>query len=96
MLCATVSDNSTIGLDLGFRSQGLTADCRICLEEGNDFSETGLIAPCYCAGSVRYVHFRCLSDWILRTKKDSIGESGKKITFECEMCKHFIYYEQRV
>lgn len=52
--------------------------CRICHCEGD--SEVPLIAPCYCSGSLRYVHQACLQQWI----KSSDTKS-------CELCKfHFI------
>jgi len=48
--------------------------CRICHCEGD--SEVPLIAPCYCAGSLRYVHQACLQQWI---KSSNIRC--------CELCK---------
>lgn len=48
--------------------------CRICHCEGD--SEGGLIAPCYCSGSLRYVHQTCLQQWI---KSSNIRC--------CELCK---------
>uniref|UniRef100_A0A0A9Y3F9 E3 ubiquitin-protein ligase MARCH8 n=3 Tax=Lygus hesperus TaxID=30085 RepID=A0A0A9Y3F9_LYGHE len=48
--------------------------CRICHCEGD--SECGLIAPCYCSGSLRYVHQTCLQQWI---KSSNIRC--------CELCK---------
>lgn len=38
--------------------------CRICLDgEAADAAENPLIAPCRCAGSMRYVHRGCLDEW---------------------------------
>ncbi|XP_071455453.1 E3 ubiquitin-protein ligase MARCHF8-like isoform X3 [Hetaerina americana] len=48
--------------------------CRICHCEGD--SEAPLIAPCYCSGSLRYVHEACLQQWI---KSSDIRS--------CELCK---------
>ncbi|CAH1392433.1 unnamed protein product [Nezara viridula] len=48
--------------------------CRICHCEGD--TEGGLIAPCYCSGSLRYVHQNCLQQWI---KSSNIRC--------CELCK---------
>ncbi|XP_037790256.1 E3 ubiquitin-protein ligase MARCHF8-like [Penaeus monodon] len=48
--------------------------CRICHCEGD--ADSPLIAPCYCAGSLRYVHQSCLQQWI----KSSDTKS-------CELCK---------
>lgn len=56
--------------------------CRICHCEGD--AETPLIAPCYCAGSLRYVHQSCLQQWI----KSSDTKS-------CELCKfNFIMHSK--
>lgn len=55
---------------------------RICHCEGD--TETPLIAPCYCAGSLRYVHQSCLQQWI----KSSDTKS-------CELCKfNFIMHSK--
>lgn len=48
--------------------------CRICHCEGD--AEGGLITPCYCSGSLRYVHQTCLQQWI---KSSNIRC--------CELCK---------
>lgn len=47
---------------------------RICHCEGD--IDTPLIAPCYCAGSLRFVHQACLQQWI---KSSNIRC--------CELCK---------
>lgn len=33
--------------------------CRICLGEENEF-ENELINPCKCAGTMKYIHVKCL------------------------------------
>ncbi|KFM79618.1 E3 ubiquitin-protein ligase MARCH8, partial [Stegodyphus mimosarum] len=48
--------------------------CRICHCEGD--AELPLISPCYCAGSLRYVHQSCLQQWIKSSD-----------TRCCELCK---------
>ena len=35
--------------------------CRFCFETGDD--EQPLVSPCKCAGSLRYVHVKCLHRW---------------------------------
>ncbi|XP_045112390.1 uncharacterized protein LOC123505245 isoform X2 [Portunus trituberculatus] len=56
--------------------------CRICHCEGD--AETPLIAPCYCAGSLRYVHQSCLQQWIKSSD-----------TKTCELCKfNFIMHSK--
>ncbi|RZF47773.1 hypothetical protein LSTR_LSTR006037 [Laodelphax striatellus] len=57
--------------------------CRICHCEGD--SETPLIAPCYCAGSLRYVHQLCLQQWI---KSSNIRS--------CELCKFQFIMQTKV
>lgn len=48
--------------------------CRICHCEAD--AENPLISPCYCAGSLRYVHQACLQQWIKSSD-----------TRCCELCK---------
>ncbi|KAE8573720.1 E3 ubiquitin-protein ligase MARCHF8 [Halyomorpha halys] len=59
-----------------------TEICRICHCEGD--IEGGFITPCYCAGSLRFVHQNCLQQWI--------KSSGIRC---CELCKfQFIMYSK--
>lgn len=48
--------------------------CRICHCEGD--MQLPLISPCFCAGSLKYVHQACLQQWI--------KSSDTKC---CELCK---------
>ncbi|XP_043795090.1 E3 ubiquitin-protein ligase MARCHF8-like isoform X2 [Apis laboriosa] len=48
--------------------------CRICHCEGEEGAP--LLAPCYCSGSLRYVHQACLQQWIKASD-----------TRACELCK---------
>ncbi|XP_031838009.1 E3 ubiquitin-protein ligase MARCHF8 isoform X2 [Nomia melanderi] len=48
--------------------------CRICHCEGEEGAP--LLAPCYCSGSLRYVHQTCLQEWIKASD-----------TRACELCK---------
>lgn len=57
--------------------------CRICHCEGD--SEVPLIAPCYCAGSLRYVHQACLQQWI---KSSDIRN--------CELCKFQFIMQSKI
>ena len=45
--------------------------CKICLE---DDSLRNLISPCQCTGSMKYVHRRCLREWI--SYKHSVSVSN--------------------
>lgn len=47
---------------------------RICHCEGEEGAP--LLAPCYCSGSLRYVHQACLQQWIKASD-----------TRACELCK---------
>ncbi|XP_039273561.2 uncharacterized protein LOC120347588 [Styela clava] len=60
-LTKSVSDSASI---CTYPTQSTLMDfCRICHCEGD--AEIGpLIAPCYCRGSLRYVHQACLQQWI--------------------------------
>jgi E3 ubiquitin-protein ligase MARCH1/8 len=51
-----------------------TLMCRICHCE--ETSEEYLITPCYCSGTLRYVHQSCLQQWL--------KSNGMK---SCELCK---------
>ena len=37
--------------------------CRICFEGSNDMINP-LVSLCKCMGTVKYIHFECLKDWI--------------------------------
>ncbi|XP_075234065.1 uncharacterized protein LOC142331816 [Lycorma delicatula] len=79
---AVISCSGTTGIGEGGGYDSQTSSlssngydiCRICHCEGD--SDVPLIAPCYCAGSLRYVHQVCLQQWI---KSSNIRR--------CELCK---------
>ena len=51
--------------------------CRICFEEEQE--NRGLISPCKCSGSSRYVHYDCLETW----RNTTSNEEAKKKCMEC-------------
>ena len=65
--------------------------CRICF--GEDEIESPLINPCKCNGGVKYVHLKCLQEWLQTKCNIKQGNDNsccsiytyKKI--ECELCK---------
>lgn len=63
--------------------------CRICLgEPGED--DNPFISPCACAGTMKYVHVKCLQYWLaskLTTKKGNAITSIVWKAFDCELCK---------
>ena len=65
----------------------LNIQCRICFE--GDSSENPLISPCECNGSVRYIHEKCLKEWIL-------SQTPNPSTFNCDLCKYPVKMEIKV
>tara|TARA_Y100000591_G_scaffold140881_1_gene121037 strand:- start:334 stop:1206 length:873 start_codon:yes stop_codon:yes gene_type:complete len=51
--------------------------CRICYEE--DETQSKLLKPCACSGTMGYIHEHCLTKWI-ETKQKSIS------SYRCELC----------
>ncbi|KAI8375652.1 hypothetical protein EDC96DRAFT_496042 [Choanephora cucurbitarum] len=49
--------------------------CRVCRSEATP--EQPLFHPCKCAGSIRYVHQDCLTEWLAHSRKKY-----------CELCEH--------
>lgn len=60
------------------------AVCRICHGTSEDGS---FLSPCLCAGSVRFVHTRCLSKWRLQ------GQQRNARVTHCELCGFQYRYE---
>ena len=54
--------------------------CRVCLDEED---QKGLISPCNCAGTTKYIHRDCLENW----RATNINDDNFK---RCEIC-HFEY-----
>ena len=70
--------------------------CRICYgEESND--DNPLICPCICKGSMKYIHYECLKNWLNSKIEEefSIDSNDKEIDvisynrkdISCELCK---------
>ncbi|KHJ42242.1 zinc finger, C3HC4 type [Trichuris suis] len=57
--------------------------CRICHCEATN--DAPLIAPCYCSGSLKFVHQRCLQQWIKSSQ-----------TKACEVCRFSFIMQTRV
>ena len=72
--------------------------CRICFNGETNANKNPLICPCICKGSMKYIHYLCLKNW-LNLKVES--ELGRKVNIEkekptitynkneirCELCK---------
>ena len=65
--------------------------CRICYCSKNK-KENPLIYPCKCDGSMKYIHYKCLKNWINskifeeNSKDDSIITYNEQI-LKCELCQ---------
>jgi hypothetical protein len=89
-------DNSSLvsSLDTGDAQQDPSIahlQCRICLCEG-PADDDPLICPCECAGSIRYVHSRCIGKWL--SGRLGVEQFNGSVFFfrplACELC-HSIY-----
>ena len=63
--------------------------CRICQSEDNTL-EDPLISPCKCAGSIKYIHAKCMQEWyksklVSRCIRNTSSYSIRGL--ECELCK---------
>jgi hypothetical protein len=71
------------------KEEGDDIKCRFCwTSEATE--ENPLIKACLCQGSVAYIHFHCLRNWLevkRQTKISSNFSSYYWRTFECEICK---------
>ncbi|GIL58962.1 hypothetical protein Vafri_13961 [Volvox africanus] len=70
--------------DSGESSCSETHQCRICWGEAGDPSlGLALVSPCKCAGTLNYMHVKCLEDWqqVLRSQ----GQYRK--ARHCEICR---------
>ena len=67
--------------------------CRICYMEEDDSESNPLLNPCICAGSMKYIHFNCLRQWIISKCYSKIENSNINCSIfkikpvECELCK---------
>lgn len=63
-------------------------ECKYCLI--ND-RINNLVYPCNCYGTMKYVHPKCLSDWIqVKNDKEIFDYS-----YTCEVCKYNIIYKKK-
>ena len=70
--------------------------CRICLEEIYEerISDSELITPCSCSGTLKYVHEKCINTWI-DTKVENDEEGDIEDFINCELCRTPIYFEAK-
>ena len=63
--------------------------CRICFRTDDDSTDP-LFSPCKCSGSMMYIHFICLKEWLknkLVTKETDYSYTFALKNLECELCK---------
>ena len=57
--------------------------CRICYGENNT-DENPLIVPCTCKGSMKYIHYDCLKNWLnAKIEEELSDDSTEKNNMEC-------------
>lgn len=74
MRTCSVSAISRYGSGSSQTSQSSGDICRICHCESD--LHNPLLTPCYCSGSLKYVHQTCLQQWLTASETNS-----------CELCK---------
>ena len=72
--------------------------CRICLSGEDNPIENPLVCPCECKGSMKYIHYLCLKNWLNLKVESELGHRRNllleqpTITYStsdisCELCK---------
>ena len=56
----------------------MSYECRVCFESGDDRDD--FIVPCKCGGSSKYIHHKCLDEWLSICKSVNCKD-------ECITCK---------
>jgi len=64
--------------------------CKICLYDKSDEENDPLISPCKCIGSVKYVHLKCMQNWV--KSKLNMQQNRNIVTIlwknlHCELCR---------
>ena len=79
--------------------------CRICYIEEEDALINPLMQPCICDGSLKFIHYSCLKQWISTHSCVKLDENENCSIFlikpvECELCKtkfpDFIKYQNKL
>ena len=63
--------------------------CRFCWNSAAD-NVNPLMIYCHCAGSVKYIHFHCLQNWLNTRRQEKASANFATYfwkAFECEICK---------
>jgi hypothetical protein len=88
--CLTEPENveETLAIDEEAKQQAGEIGCRICLSNASAVSNP-LIAPCRCDGSMKWIHLRCLQNWLktrMTYKATDYCLSFRWKTVACELC----------
>ena len=82
--------------------------CRICYLNETDSITNPLIKPCKCAGSMKYIHLKCLLHWLktkIQIEKSEYIDNNYFTLYsseqvECELCKqifpHYIKHNNKL
>ena len=79
--------------------------CRICYIEEEDPKENPLLQPCICDGSLKFIHYSCLKQWISTHSCVKLDENENCSIYlikpvECELCKtkypDYINYQNKL
>ena len=74
--------------------------CRICYRDQSDDKDP-LISPCICKGSMKYIHYKCLKNWLNSKIENDINNNNndsdkinsityKRKDISCELCKEIL------
>ena len=72
--------------------------CRICFNTESNSNKNPLICPCICKGSMKYIHYLCLKNWLNLKVESELGRhvniekekptiTYNKNEIRCELCK---------
>ena len=77
--------------------------CKVCYNKEEDENENPLIRPCYCSGSIKYIHLKCFKHWVTTGITKTKNEYCTTFLFkerECEICKaklpDYIYHKGKL
>ena len=69
--------------------EGETVPCRVCLRESQS-SVNPLVSPCRCAGTMKYIHLKCLQRALrakITTRSTESSVSFEWVGLACDLCR---------
>ena len=75
----------------GKSSISVENQCRICFDYSYN-KENPLVCLCKCSGSVKYIHYSCLKDWINNKIEKRQHNNALFFSYEetkCEICQEY-------